>query len=131
MTQQVMVVDDDPEIRETIVEILSLLRIGALTAGNTGECLRVLREGFRGLIFMDVLMPEKNGWDTIREIERAGLLPGNIFVMLTGLNSPDEQMEGLQEFVVDYIRKPFTVDELTAAVRTYCGYLRKSQTSRG
>jgi DNA-binding response OmpR family regulator len=68
---------------------------------------------------MDLMMPVKNGWDTIREIEKAGLLEGNIICMLTAMDAPDEQMEGLQEFVLDYITKPFEPAELIKTVKKY------------
>jgi DNA-binding response OmpR family regulator len=76
---------------------------------------------------MDVMMPGQNGWQTIREIEKAGMLQGNIISMLTAMDVPDEQMEGLQEIVVDYITKPFDPADLIASVKKYLGYLEQIQ----
>jgi DNA-binding response OmpR family regulator len=72
---------------------------------------------------MDIMMPGKDGWDTIRSIQQAGLLDGNIIVMLTAQEAPDERMDGLQELVLDYVTKPFTFDEIFATVSTYLNYL--------
>lgn len=124
---RVMVVDDEECIRETMSELLSLYGIDVITADGSVECMRLLRAGFRGVILMDVMMPGRNGWETIREIESAGLLEGNIISMLTAMDVPDEQMEGLQEIVVDYITKPFDPSELIASVQKYCGYLKQIQ----
>ncbi|GAM08840.1 putative transcriptional regulatory protein SilR [Geobacter sp. OR-1] len=68
---------------------------------------------------MDVMMPGKNGWETIREMKSEGLLAGNIISMLTALDTPDEQMDGLQELVIDYITKPFEPYEFIASIRSY------------
>lgn len=119
---QVMIVDDEEKIRSCVVKLLRHEGLGAVSAAGADECLDLLRGGFRGVILLDVLMPGKDGWDTIREMQEAGVLAGNIICMLTA-NEPDERMEGLQEVVVDYIQKPYDSTELVAAVRRYLGYL--------
>lgn len=125
---EVMVVDDEECIRETVCELLSLYEIDVVPADGCAECIRLLREGFRGVILMDVMMPGKNGWQTIREIKKEGLLAGNIIFMLTAMDAPDEQMDGLQEVVVDYITKPFDPEELIATIKKYLGYLEQMET---
>ena len=120
---KVMLVDDEECIRNLVCELLIANGIDVLTADSADACLHHLRNGFRGVILMDLMMPDKNGWETIREIKRAGLLQGNIIAMLTAVDIPDEGMDGLQEIVIDYITKPFTSDELLAAVKRYLGYL--------
>lgn len=116
---RIMLVDDEECIRETISELLASEGIDVLTAVGSSECLHHLRDGFRGVILMDVMMPGMDGWSTIREIEKAGLLQGNIISMLTAMDVPDERMEGLQEVVIDYITKPFDPSCFIAAVRKY------------
>lgn len=116
---RVMLVDDEECIRETISELLASEEIDVVTAVGANECLRLLRGGFRGVILMDVMMPGMDGWSTIREMEKTGLLQGNIISMLTAMDVPDERMEGLQEVVIDYITKPFEPSEFIATVRKY------------
>jgi DNA-binding response OmpR family regulator len=114
-----MVVDDEECIRETLHELLTSEGINVVVVSGARECLSVLRDGFRGVILMDVMMPFKDGWETIREIKEAGLMEGNIISMLTAMDVPDERMEGLQEVVIDYIVKPFEPSEFLAAIRKY------------
>ncbi len=123
MKPRVMLVDDEECIRETISELLASEGIDIVTAVGASECLRLLRGGFRGVILMDVMMPGMDGWATIREIEKAGLLHGNIISMLTAIGVPDDKMEGLQEVVIDYITKPFEPSGFLAAVRKYLALL--------
>jgi CheY-like chemotaxis protein len=114
---RVMLVDDEECIRETISELLASEGIPILTAVGSSECLQLLHGGFRGVILMDVMMPGMDGWTTIREIEKAGFLAGNIFSMLTAIDVPDEKMQGLQEVVIDYIIKPFEPAYFIAATK--------------
>lgn len=125
---EVMVVDDEICIRSMVSVVLSRQGIGVLAASGAEECLRLLRGGFRGVILMDVMMPDKNGWDTIREMGEAGLLEGNIVVMLTSMDNPTEDMNGLQEVVMDYIRKPFVAADFVATIRKYLGFLGQGKT---
>jgi len=123
VSPRLMIVDDEECIRITVKELFSLEGIDVATASCADDCLTQLRAGFRGVILMDIMMPGKDGWDTIRSIQQEGLLAGNIILMLTALDAPDERMDGLQELVLDYITKPFTPDEIFATVRTYLSYL--------
>ena len=116
---RVMLVDDEECIRETVGDLLASVGIDVITADGANDCLLHLQGGFRGIILMDVMMPGMDGWAAIREIEKMGLLQGNIISMLTAVDVPDERMEGLQEFVIDYIIKPFEADSFVAAVRRY------------
>jgi DNA-binding response OmpR family regulator len=90
-----------------------------VTAAGADQCLEYLRGGFRGVILMDVMMPDRNGWDTIREIQESGFLDGNIISMLTAMDAPDDRMDGLQEMVLDYITKPFEPAALINTVKNH------------
>lgn len=122
-----MIVDDDDCIRETVYELLHSENFVVVTANGCDECLQHLKNGFHGLILMDVMMPGKNGWETLREIESRGWLAGNMVIMLTALGAPDDQMDGLQEIVTDYITKPFDPPELIATLRSYITSLQLLQ----
>lgn len=126
----VMVVDDEECIRQTMSALLTAEGISVVTAVGSSDCLRLLKDGFRGVILMDIMMPGKDGWDTIREIQKAGLLEGNIISMLTAMDVPDGRMDGLQEVVIDYITKPFDPAMLVNSVRKYLGYLDQLRTGK-
>jgi len=115
----IMIVDDEAWIRDTVREIFSSRGVQVLEAEGGDACIEQLRRGFRGIILMDIMMPRMNGWETIRQMARESLVEGNLIVMLTALEAPDEQMEGLQELVFDYITKPFDPDDLVATVSHY------------
>ncbi len=124
MDKQVMIVDDDLSIRETVEIVLNTKGYSICVAESGRECLDKLRSGFRGLILMDVMMPGLDGWDTIAAIEDEDLHVGNVICMLTAVHDPGPKMEKLTECVMDYVRKPFTSEELLDTVADYIAYVQ-------
>jgi len=127
MSYEVMAVDDDKYIRLTITELFKAAGIKVVSAGSADECLEELARGFQGVILMDIMMPEKDGWDAVRMIIERDLVKGNIIAMLTAKDVPDEKMQGLQEYVTDYITKPFDGEELVARVKEYFSYFADNE----
>lgn len=127
----VMIVDDEKAIRATVTKALRLEGFEVVEAGSADECLQFLRNGFQGVILMDVMMPVRDGWDLVREIRDSGLHRGILIVMLTALDEPCLRMDGLQELVIDYMIKPFVYQELTSNVSKYLGYLADAGNATG
>jgi CheY-like chemotaxis protein len=119
MQNKVMIVDDNEYVRASVEIICQSVELSLVSAASGEECLRHLESGFRGVILMDIMMPGMDGWDTIREILGRELYAGNLIVMLTGMGEPDDKMDGLQEYVTDYMTKPFGPDQLIDALQSY------------
>jgi len=124
MSNRIMIVDDEEMNREAAGIFFQSIGMEILTAASGEECLGHLKSGFRGVILMDVMMPGIDGWDTIRRIVEHDLYEGNIIVMLTALDAPDGKMEGLQEYVTDYLTKPFDTNELMDSIQYYLNLLK-------
>jgi len=122
-SRRIMVVDDDVFILEVMEELLEPEGIGVVGAESGDECIAELANGFRGVILMDIMMPGKDGWETIQEMIDSGLMEGNVVAMLTAKDVPDAELEHLKEHVIDYITKPFEADEIVALVKGYLNYL--------
>ena len=123
MTKKVLVVDDDDVVRHTVKRVLEQDGFEVTTVEGGQACLDILKEGFHGLILMDIVMPEMDGWETIEEMIKTGYADNNIVCMLTGQETPDEKMDQLKEYVLDYIKKPFNNRELVDIVKQYLSYL--------
>lgn len=121
--QPVLVVDDDEDIRQTVSLVLRRAGCSVTTARGGRECLRALEDGFRGLILMDIMMPDFDGWSTVQAIVEAGWLPGNLICMLTACVDPRPTIEGLEQYIFDYVVKPFDVEELVDIVQLAVGQL--------
>jgi DNA-binding response OmpR family regulator len=122
--ERVMIVDDDRHILVAVKTVLNEAGFPVDMAESGQECISLLKAGFTGVILLDIMMPVMDGWDTIRAINSSGLGENILIAMLTAKNSPDAKMIGLQEYVFDYITKPFEPDELVNRVQLYCKYLR-------
>ncbi|MDY6965435.1 MAG: response regulator [Halobacteriota archaeon] len=121
--KRVMIVDDEPSILIAVRVLLEPKGFEVVTVDSGMKCIEVLKEGFKGVILMDVMMPRMDGWDTIQKIVDEGLSEGNIIVMFTAKEIPGPKMEGLQEYVMDYITKPFENEKLVASINEYQSYL--------
>jgi CheY-like chemotaxis protein len=118
-----MVVDDDTFILEVMEELFEPEGIEVVAAESGDACIAELKKGFRGVILMDIMMPGKDGWETIAEMVDLGLIEGNVVAMLTARDVPDGELDHLKEHVIDYITKPFEADEIVAVVKGYLDYL--------
>jgi DNA-binding response OmpR family regulator len=115
--RRILVVDDDPEIRS--VTRLVLEGEGYLVdeaADGEAAVARALDGGF-DLVLLDVNMPKMSGWETLRVLKAEPSLAPVPVVMFTIKSEVRDKVHGLQDGALDYITKPFQVDELAARVR--------------
>jgi DNA-binding response OmpR family regulator len=120
MSRKVMIVDDEPEVRDAVCHHLTQKGMEAVSASGYEECLNHLKGGFTGVIFMDLIMPKKDGWDTIHEIVKHGYDKNASIILLTASIDPvPAKSQGLVKYVADYIHKPTDLEELVKAARKY------------
>ena len=124
MAQNILVVDDDASVLYTVKKVLESSGLTVDTVNSGDDCIKKLQEGFKGLILMDIVMPNKDGWDTIREIIDKDLYNDIIICMLTGQEMTGEKMNPLKEYVLDYIRKPFDYTKFVEIIKEYLSYLQ-------
>jgi len=124
-----MVVDDELGIRLTVRAVLEPKGFEVMLVENGEKCIEELEKGFAGVILMDVMMPGMDGWETIRQIEKRGLIKGSLISMLTAKQDPDADLEEVAESVSYYVRKPFEAAELVSVMEEYCQLLEESEES--
>jgi len=117
--EKIMIVDDDKFILFATKALLKSENFEVVTVDGGMKCLKELEKGFKGVILMDIMMPQMDGWETIREIINRGLYEGNIIVIFTAMDIHEKKMEDLQEYIEDYITKPFDPDLLVKKIREY------------
>lgn len=110
---RVLVVDDDPDVRGLLREMLE--RAGCLVreARDGREALRILYDARPDIILLDVTMPDMDGWQTLERVRDLTDVP---VVMLTAANAELEKVRGLQGGADDYVTKPFGRQELLARI---------------
>ena len=124
-SSRVLVVDDDPDVRDSLSRALRYAGYQVITAVHGGEALDAMARSPVDLIVLDVLMPIMDGFEACRRLrERGDATP---VLVLTARDSVDDRVTGLDAGADDYLVKPFALGELQARVRAL---LRRSQSRR-
>src|SRR3954469_9045887 len=111
----VLVVDDDPQLREALSRALTLDGYAVTTANNGAQALDSVSRQRPDLMVLDVMMPYVGGLDVCRTLrERRDRLP---ILVLTARDEVGDRVAGLDAGADDYLTKPFALDELRARLR--------------
>jgi two-component system KDP operon response regulator KdpE len=110
----ILVVDDEPRLTSMMRLNLETdgLRVQAASSGR--EALDALREEMPDLILLDVMMPNMDGFETLRRIRVASQVP---VIMLTAMNEENDRIKGLELGADDYVNKPFNYREVLSRIR--------------
>jgi two-component system, OmpR family, response regulator MprA len=123
---RVLVVDDEPAVREALRRALALEGYSVDLAENGAEALRVIGQAEPDVVVLDVLMPEVDGLAACRRLREEGSrVP---VLMLTARAGVGDRVDGLDAGADDYLVKPFALEELLARIRAL---LRRGGQERG
>ena len=111
--RRILVVDDDPDIRGLLRELLDRRGFAVTEARDGQEALRTFFDQRPDLVVLDVSMPVLDGWQTLERIRELSDVP---VVMLTAKATELEKTRGLRAGADDYVTKPFGRQELLARV---------------
>ena len=114
MARTILVVEDEPTLRETIVEALESEGFRAISSADGREALTKFREERPDLVLLDLMLPELSGIEVTRIIRAESGVP---IVMLTAKDSELDKVVGLELGADDYVTKPFSLRELSARIR--------------
>lgn len=114
LRQTILVVEDEAPIAETIVYALRTEGFEPVWKTTGREALEVLASQEVALVVLDVGLPDGNGFDICREMQRRARVP---VIFLTARSSEVDRIVGLELGADDYVAKPFSPRELTARVR--------------
>ena len=112
---RLLVVDDDPSVREALALVLDLNGFEVATAGDGREAIRTLSRDTPDAVILDVLMPGLDGLEVCRRIRATG--DRTPVLMLTARAEVSERVAGLEAGADDYLAKPFAREELVARLR--------------
>lgn len=112
--KRILVVDDEARMIGFIRMNLELEGFQVLEASNGLEALEIIRTSLPDLVILDVMMPELDGFETLRILREFSNIP---VIMLTAKGEEDDRVYGLELGADDYIAKPFSPRELSSRVR--------------
>ncbi len=121
----VLIVDDDPTIREAVTGRLELEGFKAIEASGGQQVFEILEDHSPDLIILDLGLPDLDGVTVCQRIRHKSAVP---IIMLTARSEEVNRVVGLEVGADDYVTKPFSFDELVARVKAV---LRRVDPSRG
>ena len=113
--EQILVVDDEPMVREVVVAYLEREGFHVDEAGTGRAALKCIEESPPDLIVLDVMLPEIDGFSVLTELRRKRDIP---VILLTARTEETDRVLGLELGADDYVVKPFSPRELVARVRS-------------
>jgi DNA-binding response OmpR family regulator len=113
--QRILLVDDEPKIREVVANYLRRDGYSVQTAVDGETARHHLKEFKPDLVVLDLMLPAVSGFDVLAEIRRNGDLP---VILLTARAEETDRVAGLELGADDYVVKPFSPRELVARVRS-------------
>ncbi|WP_293394137.1 response regulator transcription factor [Nevskia sp.] len=110
----ILVIDDDPAIRELVVEYLSQNEMRVSAGGNGRELFEAMDREAIDLVLLDLKLPGEDGMQLARTLRERATVP---VILLTGRSEEADRVMGLELGADDYVTKPFSPRELLARVR--------------
>jgi DNA-binding response OmpR family regulator len=113
---KILIAEDDDMVQKIIREVLED-DFELIFAEDGNRALQLAKDHKPGLLLLDIMMPEKNGFEVCRELREEKELQRSIIIMVTALSDKDSEKMGLKAGADDFITKPFNPLELRTKVK--------------
>lgn len=127
MSERILVIDDDPDVRDFVVTNLEAEGFDVVAADDGASGLRVAMAKAPNLVLLDLSLPDRDGFEVLRMLQTSGITAQVPVVLLTVAASVEDLVRGLDAGADDYVTKPFAIEELVARVGSV---LRRSKAMR-
>ena len=111
---KVLVVDDEPNIRDLLASGLRFAGFSVLAVGNGNDAVTAAEKGNPDLILLDVMLPDMSGFSVTKKLRSMNVLAPVLF--LTARDEVEDKITGLTVGGDDYMTKPFSLDEIIARI---------------
>lgn len=108
MSHKVLVCDDEPFILKALTFIVKKEGHTVLEARNGEEALDAIRTQKPSLVFLDVMMPKKNGYEVLEEVRKDPAVKGTFIILLTAKGQDSDREKGLALGANEFMTKPFS-----------------------
>lgn len=115
----VLIVEDDPDGREVLARIVENLGYNVLAYGSGKDCLADIRNRVIDLALLDIMMPEMNGYELMKELKAIPAFEQIPIVMVTARADDSEMFEGYKYGADYYIPKPFNARQIEWGIKTF------------
>jgi len=111
---KILVVDDEPNIRDLLASGLRFAGFSVLAVGNGNDAVTAAEKGNPDLILLDVMLPDMSGFSVTKKLRSLNILAPVLF--LTARDEVEDKITGLTVGGDDYMTKPFSLDEIIARI---------------
>ena len=118
---RVLIVDDEPNIRDLLATSLRFAGYEIQTAANGAQAVSAVTESEPDIILLDVMLPDVSGFDILQRVRGHAALKHIPIIMLTGKATREDVMFALSAGANGYITKPFEFESLTTSIRAVLG----------
>ena len=125
MNEKILIVDDEEDILNFLELVLREKGYEVVTAGSGHDALTRAQLERPDLVLLDIMMPEMDGWEVLKLLridEETASIP---VAMLSARTEARDRVQGLQEGAIDYICKPFSLQELLAKIEAIFAQLEE------
>jgi two-component system OmpR family response regulator len=112
---RVLIVDDEPNIRDLLATSLRFAGYEIQTAANGAQAVAAVTESEPDIILLDVMLPDMNGFSVTKKLRASGVQAPILF--LTARDDVEDKITGLTVGGDDYLTKPFSLDEVVARIQ--------------
>jgi len=120
MVESILVVDDEPLVRDLLREILKREGYQVSVANDGVSALKKIKENFFDVVITDVRMPKMDGISLLKKIK--GLSPSTSVIVITAYGSIENAVEAMKEGACDYLTKPIMPDQVKIAIQKISQY---------
>ena len=114
----VLVVEDDPDLGDAIVMYFKEEGLDAELARDGDQAMRMVDDHSPAVMVLDLMMPRRDGFSVLRELRADGRINSIPVIVVTAIFGLSERLYATELGAVDYVTKPFELDELLARVRS-------------
>ena len=118
MAKTILLVDDEPDMLETLGMRLTKAGYKVITSVTGEECLQKAEEKYPDLILLDILLPGLSGFEVAKRLKAKKITEDIPIIMVTALIGKDVEAKGLERGADYFISKPFDPEELLSKIKT-------------
>jgi DNA-binding response OmpR family regulator len=115
--QKILVVDNEPNIVQSLAFVFNREGFDVATAGDGVQAMSMIRDSKPNLLILDIMMPNKNGYEVCQEIKSGPKLQDIQVVMLSSISNEDSRRHAMSQGADDYINKPFSPMQVVTRVK--------------
>ena len=114
----ILIVEDDPDLGDAIITFLKEEGLDAKLAHDGDQAMRMVDDFAPAVMVLDLMMPRRDGFSVLRELRADGRISSLPVIVVTAIFGLSERLYATELGAVDYVTKPFELDELLARVRS-------------